>query len=211
MMQDSREHIIEVMRERGISVVNLVSSLEEFAKENGFDNIEDAESEYHDYISNDAPWVIFFNKWGHGIDYAAKSVELGDGEHPRFKLNCYNDEEGDETFHDDELTVLSMVNVYDRIVEKLEIEKPGKVWVMTQESNVDGEISFNVLVCKDEATARKEMNEEKEWIRNECYHFKDYDPNDEDLIIDEDDYGFYIEDDCDDYYEDIRIFEKEII
>jgi hypothetical protein len=30
-----------------------------------------------------------------------------------------------------------------------------KIWLFTQESNIDGEIYFNVVPCKDEATAKK--------------------------------------------------------
>lgn len=86
-----------------------------------------------------------------------------------------------------------------------------KVWLVKQESMVDGQIHFNVVVCKDEATAREVMAKEKEWIKNECIHFKDYDPNDEYLHIEEDDHSFFIQDTVDDYYEDIEIEEKEIL
>lgn len=86
-----------------------------------------------------------------------------------------------------------------------------KVWIMTQESNVDGEIYFNVVVCKDEETAFCEMAEEREWIKNDSHHFKGYDPNDENLTIEENDHRFFIMDNSDDYYEEIKIFEKEII
>ena len=85
-----------------------------------------------------------------------------------------------------------------------------RVWVMTQESNVNGEIYFNVIVCKDKETAIRHMEREKKWIREESRAFKDYDPNDENLILEETDHSFYIEWDCDDYYEDICIEEIEI-
>lgn len=128
MMNDARQRVIETMRERDIKVVNLVMTQEEFAKENGFDDAEDAEDDYNDYMSNDAPWVIIFNKYGNGIDYAALSVELVDGEHPEFKLNCYNSENGSNWFYDHDLTQLSMVNVYERMLEELEIkDEPEKV------------------------------------------------------------------------------------
>lgn len=127
MMDDARQRVIETMRERDIKVVNLVMTPEEFAEENGFDDVEQAESDYYDYRNTEAPYVIFFDKWGNGIDYAALSVELVDGEHPKFKLNCYNSNEGDDRFYDNDLTQLSMVNVYERMLEELEIkDEPEK-------------------------------------------------------------------------------------
>jgi hypothetical protein len=141
MMQQSRQRIIETMRERNMTKVNLVMTLEEYAKENGFDDVDDAEDDYNDYMSNDAPWVIYFNKWGNGRDYAAMSVELVDGEHPRFRLSCHNDEDGDDTFDDDELTNLSMVNVYERMLEELDVEDDKKyVWVFTADQIADADV-----------------------------------------------------------------------
>ena len=142
MMNDARQRVIETMRERDIKVLNLVMTQEEFAKENGFDDAEDAEDDYNDYMSSDAPYVIFFNKWGNGVDYAVLSVELEDGEHPKLKLNCYNSEEGSDWFYDYDLTQLSMVNVYERMLEELGLaDEPEKVYVFTAEQAWDGEVA----------------------------------------------------------------------
>ena len=142
MMNDARQRAIETMRERDIKVVNLVMMQEEFAKENGFEDAEDAEDDYNDYRSSEAPWVIFFNKWGNGVDYAVLSVELVDGEHPKFKLNCYNSENGSDWFYDYDLTQLSMVNVYERMLEELGLaDEPEKVYVFTAEQAWDGEVA----------------------------------------------------------------------
>lgn len=161
MMNDARQRVIETMRERDIKVVNLVMTQEEFAKENGFDDAKQAESDYYDYRGTEAPYVIFFDKWGRGTDYAALSVELVDGEHPKFKLNCYNSNEGDDRFYDNDLTWLSMVNVYERMLEELEIkDEPEKVWVLFDESLCDYELQGRrIMVFKSEDEARKKFKE----------------------------------------------------
>lgn len=160
MMQDARKRIIETMRERNITRVNLIMTQEEYAKANGFDNADDAEDDYNDYMNNDAPWVIYFNKWGNGIDYAALSVELVDGEHPEFKLSCYNNEEGSESFYDYDLTNLSMVNVYERMLEELGLtDNPTNVWVFTAEQACDGEVAdIIVKAFGTEADAQEYMH-----------------------------------------------------
>ena len=90
-------------------------------------------------------------------------------------------------------------------------EDKKKVWVMTQESKVYDDIVVNVIVCDSEQAALKEMEREKEWIAEESNRFKDYDPNDDSLIIEENEHRFFIMDDGGDYYEDIKVEEKEIV
>ena len=79
------------------------------------------------------------------------------------------------------------------------------VWVMTQESNVDGEITFNVLVCESKEIALQKMAEEIEWIRTESSHFRGFDQEGEDFEIEQSDHRFFIMDDSDDYYEEIIV------
>lgn len=221
MMNDARQRVIETMRERDIKVVNLVMTQEEFAKENGFEDAEDADGDYNDYRSSEAPWVIFFNKWGNGVDYAAMSVELVDGEHPKFKLNCYNSENGSDWFYDYDLTQLSMVNVYERMLEELEIkDEPEKIWIVKQESNDDGEMHFFTQPCKDEATAKIVLQEWKETLLTKHPKYCDAkpyingekDPDDQVCCYEWEDHdsGFYIKILGDDYYETITIEEEKI-
>lgn len=160
MMQQSRERIIKTMQERGITKVNLIMTQEEFAKENGFDDVEQAEEDYYVYRNQEAPYVIYFDKWGCGRDYAAMSVELVDGEHPEFKLNCYNNEEGSDTFYDYDLTNLSMVNVYERMLEELEELEPEYVWVFVADQ-VCNDDNFDVIteVFATEEAARQHLHE----------------------------------------------------
>ena len=99
-----------------------------------------------------------------------------------------------------------------------------EIWLMTQESNVDGEINFNVIPCATEEAAKAEMEKEIRTLITECYHYIRFsDKLDsilektdgsyyiEDTFIEKTENSFYIEDTCDDYYEDIRIEKKEIV
>ena len=90
-----------------------------------------------------------------------------------------------------------------------------KIYLVKQESYVDGEYLFNVVPCKDLATAQAVLREEKETLLTEG-HFaeaKDYIEGRKPL---EDctykwsggENVFYIEDLCDDYSEFIEIEEK---
>ncbi len=83
-----------------------------------------------------------------------------------------------------------------------------KIWLVTQESNVDGEIMFNATPCISEETAKKVMEQEKNTILSESIHYKKY--NKEDFKVEDDDVHFFIQDLYDDYYEYITIEEKEI-
>lgn len=89
-----------------------------------------------------------------------------------------------------------------------------KIWIVTQESNVDGEILFNVTPCATEEVAKKVLEQlKKETLSNG--HFGDYEEllgtDEEYEVYTDNDDEFYIDDACDDYYEDIRIEEKEIL
>lgn len=175
MMNAAKERIIKTMQERGITKVNLVMTWEEWAKDNGFDPADDPCGEYDDYRWEEAPYVIYFNKWGNGLDYAAYSVELVDGpEHPRFKLECYNNEEGSETFTDDELTNFSMIGIYDAMEEELVMKAaPQKVYVVTYVGLSDSEYDANgyceSAVCTDLAAAKAKM---KAWREAEIENCK---------------------------------------
>lgn len=84
-----------------------------------------------------------------------------------------------------------------------------KIWIVQQESNVDGEILINVVPCISEETAKEIMLEEIRTLMNEG-HYTDYKDWPNDFILEQTDTSFFIKDTCDDYYEDIKIFEKEI-
>ena len=140
MMRESRERIIKVMREREIKKVDLVLSRDEYAEANGPETIDEGyDVEYNDYVSENAPWIIYYNKHNVAIDYMVISVELvDDGNDPHFKLECENEYET-EIFDDYCLAQLSMLDVYDAIENKLGIDSEFEsVWVFTAEQAFDG-------------------------------------------------------------------------
>ena len=85
-----------------------------------------------------------------------------------------------------------------------------KIYLVKQESNVDGEILFNVVPCISKETAKKIMDEEIHTLMNEG-HYVDYKEWPNDFIIEQTDTHFFIKDNVDDYYEEINIEEKELI
>lgn len=86
-----------------------------------------------------------------------------------------------------------------------------KIYLVIQESNVDGEIYINVVPCSSLEVAKKVMAEEKNTILNESPHYKDYKDCPDDYEIEETETHIYIDCLYDDYYENIYIQEKEIL
>ena len=91
-----------------------------------------------------------------------------------------------------------------------------KVWIVLQESNVDGEILINVTPCADYETAKSVMDEEIDTLLSEG-KYEGLDLGDiengeeEDYTLERDDKSFYLSCEYDDYYEHIDIMEKEIV
>lgn len=89
-----------------------------------------------------------------------------------------------------------------------------KIWIVTQESNVDGEILFSVTPCATEEVAKKVLEQLKKETLSKGY-FSDYEEllgtDGEYEVYEDKDYEFFIDNPSDDYYEFIRIEEKEIL
>ena len=85
-----------------------------------------------------------------------------------------------------------------------------KIYLVIKESNVDGEILFNVVPCISFETAKVVVEIEKEIILNESHRYKNYKDHPEEYQFEEDDESVFIKTLCDDYYENIYIQEKEI-
>lgn len=86
-----------------------------------------------------------------------------------------------------------------------------KIYIVVQESNVDGEIFINVTPCKTRKTSRELLKETKETILNESGHFCKKNNTEDDFKayeIEEKETKFFILDPCDDYYEDVYIVER---
>ena len=88
-----------------------------------------------------------------------------------------------------------------------------KVYIVQQESNVDGELIIDAVPCSDLYTARRVLNMKKNIILHESRHYTGCtkDELEENFEIEEGDDRWYINDPCDDYYEDIQIVEKIIV
>lgn len=96
-----------------------------------------------------------------------------------------------------------------------------KVYIVLQESNVDGEHLINATPCADLHSAKAVMNEEiRTLLSSGKYEGLDLDEierdqNDEDAdcdyYLERDETSFYLAITCDDYYEHIVVEEKEIV
>lgn len=99
-----------------------------------------------------------------------------------------------------------------RIIADFVIHTPyclQKSYIVLQESNVDGELIINPVPCMSMEAAKKVLADEKRTILRESYHFGGRDLDE--FEVEEDDEHFYINDPSDDYYENIKIIEKNIV
>ena len=86
-----------------------------------------------------------------------------------------------------------------------------KIWIVLQESNVDGELIIAATPCESLELAKEVLEEEKEYVLNESFHYSRMSDEDmKEMEIEETDTRYYINDPYDDYYEDIKIIEKKI-
>ena len=81
------------------------------------------------------------------------------------------------------------------------------VFLVQQESNVDGNVIFDVTPCKDRETAEKLFNEKIKTIRSKGH----FDHEDEYFTVSEEEDHYFITDGCDDYYEDITIVKSKVL
>lgn len=145
MVNAAKERVIKTMQERGVKELNLVMPYKEWGKEQGYtkDDYEDDgayDCDYMDYKQQEAPYVVYFDKYGRGIDYRVLRVTLVGDEMPRLELYCEADEEVDTSFYDDDVMFVTMINVYTSMAEVLEMEdEPEYVWVFVAEQSADDE------------------------------------------------------------------------
>jgi len=87
-----------------------------------------------------------------------------------------------------------------------------KIWLVTQESNVDGEIYFNVTPCKSEKVAKQVFKDEIKNILTENKHYNKCPKEDleKEFDVEHDINYYFIQDRTDDYYEELKIVEKNI-
>lgn len=91
-----------------------------------------------------------------------------------------------------------------------------KIWLVTQESSVDGEIYINATPCATKERAKKEYEKSKKEVFTSG-HFARLAKEDIEEYCDieecgDDDYKRYcIMDNTDSYYEEIKMFEEEVL
>lgn len=226
-IREMREQIVKTMQERGITELDTYMSAEEWAKANGrsIEDVTEDDSEYEEYKWETAPYVVYFDKHDLGTEYRVEKVtlvkeSLGDSEYT-FKFDCVGSEDS-EWFWEEDIYFDTRINVWDALEERLGIEdEPESVYLVKQESNVDGELHFNVMPCKDMETAKRVLAEEVKTLLAESPKYKDakrWIDGDDTLNYDDCPYSwendkedaFYISCTCDDYHELITIEEKEI-
>lgn len=170
LVNEVRQRIIETMRERHIAVVQFCPhNEEEYLQEHkGEENVQD----YGDFRDEHCPYVIFFDKYNCGGDYCVMSVSLDDGEHPRFTLH-FDGEYGNDEFDEDDVTWITMLNVYERLENELGIDKddePEKVYVLTNHAATECEyLGTNNRVFRKKEDALKAF---EEWKKDELVYVK---------------------------------------
>lgn len=147
VIREMREQIVETMQERGIKELAMCMSYQEWGMEQNYkpEDYEEDETDdydYTDYLDQEAPYVIFFDKYCHGYDYRVDKVRLKTykDSDPVLMFDCHESELGDDTFGENDLVFLTLYNVYDTLLDRLGIEdEPEKVYVFTAEQAWEGE------------------------------------------------------------------------
>jgi flavodoxin len=86
----------------------------------------------------------------------------------------------------------------------------AKIWLVIQESCVDGEIYFNATPCATEEVAKRVFEQVKKQVRT-LSHFSNDEEDDYYKVGADTESEFFIDDPCDDYYENIYISECELV
>lgn len=164
MVNEVRQRIIEKMRAENIVLVQFCPATEEdyLQEHEGEKDVQ----EYGDYRDEHCPYVICFDKYNSGEDLCVMSVSFMDGEHPFFVLHCEGEYDGKDVC-DDDVTWLTMLNVYEKLQKHLELEEePEKVYVFTAEQAWDGETDDIIIkTFRTREAAREFMHK---FIHEDC-------------------------------------------
>jgi hypothetical protein len=125
--------------------------------------------------------------------------------------------DGVETNEDFRETLQVMVNDYKDMngthakdISMTIEEEPKEVWIVTHESNLDGEVIFSVTPCETEEIAKKVFEKAKTKIM-ESPIYKGYEENKDDYHVVDANHHYFIRTSSDDYYEDIAFYKKEMV
>lgn len=134
-IREMRECIVKAMQERGITELAMYKPYREWGREQGYkpeDYEEDADEDYdfQDYRDQEAPYVVFFDKWSNGTDYRVDRVTLAlkvrEGCSPVLEFDCYANEQGSEVLGENDVMFLTLYNVYDKMMDLLGIGDDGE-------------------------------------------------------------------------------------
>jgi hypothetical protein len=158
-----RKQVVKTMQERGIKELPMFKSYQEWGKEQDYkpDDYEEDESDdegYLNYRDGEAPYAIFFDKYGYGYDYRVDKVTLkqnGTGA-PVLEFDCYANEIGSDTFGENDFVFLTLYNVYDTMLDLLGIEdEPKESFEITSVSREDLETAgFDASDVDDDTMER---------------------------------------------------------
>ena len=133
VIREMREQVVKTMQERGIKELQMFKSYQEWGKEQDYkpEDYEEDENDDEDYLNyrgEEAPYAIFFDKYGCGYDYRVDKVTLKQNalDIPVLEFDCYADEIGSDTFGEDDMVFLTLYNVYDTMFDRLVIEEEPK-------------------------------------------------------------------------------------
>lgn len=168
VIREMREQVVKTMQERGIKELPMFKSYQEWGKEQDYkpDDYEEDETDdtdYQDYKDCEAPYAIFFGKYGTAYDYRVDKVRLKTYKDsaPVLEFDCHESELGDDTFGEDDLVLLTLYNVYDTMLDLLEVkDEPEYVWVFTADQVADDDV-FDVIteVFATEEAAKEHLHE----------------------------------------------------
>lgn len=85
----------------------------------------------------------------------------------------------------------------------------GKIYLVTEEYNNNGEVTFDSFPCVNLIVANRVMQERKEKLFNENGHWHNYECAN--VLIEQDETSFFVRDVFDDYYCLLNIIEKDMI
>ena len=188
-VREMREQIVKTMQERGIKEMQMFLSYQEWGKEQKYSaddyaEDEDDDTDYFDYKDSEAPYVIFFGKYGTANDYRVDKVKLKtfDDSDPVLEFDCYNNELGSDTFGEDDLVFLTLYNVYDNMYNLLKIgDEEEKLMVLCSYDSDEQEYDDHLIVSKQvfysedgKKKIRKYLNEAFEYNNMEDYDRKEF-------------------------------------
>lgn len=182
-IREMREQIVKTMQERGIKEIVTCMPYAEWCKENKREPEEDEtdDNDYQDYINGDVPYVVFFDKYNHGIDYRVDKVTLktnGLGLSV-LEFGCVNDEwDYNDTFGEDDLVFLTLYNVYNDMLDLLGIEdEPEKLMVLCSYDDEEAEYDNHLIVSKEVFGSKDGKKRIRKYLE-EAFEYKTMDDDD---------------------------------